>query len=73
MKFVYCALCGKPVDEQTMTHDPARKGWRVEVSCHGQTDECFLSEAFVQRHGDVISEGEATAFATKALPQPEAH
>jgi hypothetical protein len=65
-KLPTCAICGTQVEE--MAWEPVRGselwGWRWKISCHGDVEEGFISEADVVR---AISINLSEAFAAKKV------
>ena len=67
MNLIRCALCDKPVDEQTVERDDARRGWCFTVKCHGAEDQCFVDYEFVASAGCDLDQMEASAFTVRKI------
>ena len=68
---ITCALCAKLVDGWQVNAKPDQRGWRVLVKCHGEEDECFISERDVQQAGPHQDWVNGVAFRDAEPPQHE--
>lgn len=65
--FPTCAVCNKPVERVESMYDIAYGGKRFRVYCHGDTEEAFLDDVWIE---DCASVQFGQAFIDK-LPQKQ--
>lgn len=72
IELVHCRKCKRPVDniktERVFSNRPKDAGLRITVSCHGATDEVFVSDAELEAAPGSLRGTEA--FAENLLPPP---
>ncbi len=61
---IRCARCNQPVQYAIMGRDHAKHGYVFMVMCHGEWEECFVGDAFVNEHGPLT---EGVAFERTAI------
>lgn len=46
---IRCACCCRPVERQEVWRFDAKCSWTVRVFCHGETDECTITDNDIGR------------------------
>lgn len=67
---ILCAVCKRPVDWTEMWEDPIRMSTHVRAHCHGQVDQCEITDIFIIEAGAPLTNG--IAFATPQISQIQA-
>lgn len=66
---IMCAICNKEIDGIEIWYDPAMPGQRFRAYCHGATDECLITDHFIEMGLD-FKDCVGVAFATKQIVAP---
>lgn len=67
MLVIQCHQCSRPAQRASMTYSPADMTRKFKVWCHGETDECALTEDFMAQPEFRIGDFTAVAFTTPRI------